>query len=182
MYHSFLIHLFTDGHLGYSQKFWGFLFPCWNPWLLGLSPSQVVLPSLSACKCGTTSHCLTTCPFHPVCWSPPLLSIPPISLDECFFFNSLVVRLPYSSIFCQFWLFFVFKFVVVLFWLCEEAECVYLHLHLGWKLSKLWHFNYDVSWSGPLCIHLAWDSVCFLDLHVYFLHQIREVFFYYFFK
>ena len=36
------------------------------------------------------------------------------SLVECFFFNSLVVGLPYSLIFCQFWLFFVFKFVVVL--------------------------------------------------------------------
>ena len=30
---------------------------------------------------------------------------PPTGLDECFFFISLVVRLPYSSIFCQFWLF-----------------------------------------------------------------------------
>ena len=42
------------------------------------------------------------------------VSAPPASLDECFFFNSLVVGLPYSSIFCQFWLVFVFKFVVVL--------------------------------------------------------------------
>ena len=42
------------------------------------------------------------------------ISAPPTGLDECFFFNSLVFRLPYSSIFCQFWLFFVFKFVVVL--------------------------------------------------------------------
>ena len=42
------------------------------------------------------------------------ISVPPTSLGECVFFNSLVVRLPYSSIFCQFWLFFVFKFVVVL--------------------------------------------------------------------
>ena len=38
----------------------------------------------------------------------------PSCLNECFFFNSLVVGLPYSSTFCQFWLFFVFKFVVVL--------------------------------------------------------------------
>ena len=47
--------------------------------------------------------------------SPPQLAVsaPPTSLDECFFFNSLVVGLPYSSIFWQFWLFFVFKFVVV---------------------------------------------------------------------
>ena len=42
------------------------------------------------------------------------ISAPLTGLDECFFFNSLVVRLPYSSIFCQSWLFFVFKFVVLL--------------------------------------------------------------------
>ena len=35
---------------------------------------------------------------------------------------------------------------------------------------------------GPLCIHLFWDSLCFLDLYIYFLHQIRGVFFHYFFK
>ena len=48
--------------------------------------------------------------------SLPRLSIsaPPTGLDEGFFFISLVVRLPYSLIFCQFWLFFVFKCVVVL--------------------------------------------------------------------
>ena len=36
------------------------------------------------------------------------VSTPPTGLDECVFFNSLVVGLPYSSIFCQFWLFFCF--------------------------------------------------------------------------
>ena len=41
--------------------------------------------------------------------SPPRLPIstPPTGLGECFFFFSLVVGLPYSLIFCQFWLFFV---------------------------------------------------------------------------
>ena len=65
--------------------------------------------------------------------SPPWLpvSTPPPGLDECFFFISLVVRLPYSWIFCQFWLFFVFKFLLSFFWLFEEAQCVYLCLHLG---------------------------------------------------
>ena len=58
------------------------------------------------------------------------VSAPPTSLHECFFFNSLVVRLPYSLIF---WLFFVFKLFLSFFWLCEEAQCVYLHLHLGRK-------------------------------------------------
>ena len=42
------------------------------------------------------------------------VSAPPTGLDECFFFNSLVVGLPYSSVLWQLWLFFVFKFVVVL--------------------------------------------------------------------
>ena len=52
-------------------------------------------------------------------WLP--VSAPPTGLDECFFFNSLVVGLPYSSIFCQFWLFFVFKLLLSFFWLCKEA-------------------------------------------------------------
>ena len=60
------------------------------------------------------------------------VSSPPTSLDDCFFFNSLVVGLPCSSIFCQFWLFFVFKFVVVLL-LFKEAQCVHLLIHLGQK-------------------------------------------------
>ena len=42
------------------------------------------------------------------------ISTPPTSLDECFFFNSLVVGLPYGLIFFQFWLFIFFKFVVLL--------------------------------------------------------------------
>ena len=65
--------------------------------------------------------------------SPPRLPVStrPTGLDECFFFISLVVGLPYSSIFCQFWLFFVFKLLLFLFWLCKEAQCVHLQLHLG---------------------------------------------------
>ena len=73
------------------------------------------------------------------------ISTPPTGLDECFFFISLVVGCPYSSIFCQFWLFFVFK-LLLSFWLCEEEQCVYLCLHLGWK-SQIFLFcitGYDI--------------------------------------
>ena len=68
--------------------------------------------------------------------SPPWLPIStsPTCLDECFFFISLVVGLPYSSIFWQFWLFSVLKLLLSFFWLCKEAQCVYLHLHLFQKL------------------------------------------------
>ena len=83
-------------------------------------------------------------PFHnlPPLWvcqllpclesSLPRLPVPapPNSPDECFFLISLVVGLPCGSIFCQFWLFFVFKLFLSFFWLCEEAQCVYLRPRL----------------------------------------------------
>ena len=117
--------------------------------MCGLLCSPAVPPSLSMCECGATLRGLlavalpalfvpqsaTSLPSHCCKSSPPWLSVstPPTGLDECFFFMSLVVRLPYSSIFCQFWLVFVFKLLLFFFWLCEEAQCVYLRLHLGWK-------------------------------------------------
>ena len=62
----------------YSQTFWGFISPCWNPGLRGLSRFPVVPPGLSARECGTswsTSRHLATCPLCPGCPSPPLLSV-----------------------------------------------------------------------------------------------------------
>ena len=46
------------------------------------------------------------------------VSAPPTGLDECSLFYFLGVGLPCRWIFCQ-------------FWLCEEAQCVYLRHHLG---------------------------------------------------
>ena len=77
-------------------------------------------------------HQLPHCHESSPAWLP--ISAPPISLDECFFFISLVVRLSYGLIFCQFWLVFVLKLLLSSFWLCDEAQCVYLRLHLGWYL------------------------------------------------
>ena len=58
--------------------------------------------------------------------SPPGLPVPalPTGLDECFFFIFLVVRLPYSSIFCQFWLFFLFLNCCCLYFGCEIRHIV----------------------------------------------------------
>ena len=123
----------------YTQRLWGFISPRWNPGLHGLSRSPVVPPSLSTCKRGTaqsSSPCLTH-PGPPPCLESSLpqlpVSAPPTGLDECFFFNSLVIGHLYSSIFWQFWLFFVFKFVVVLLLVVEEALCIFLYLHLSQK-------------------------------------------------
>ena len=61
----------------YNQRFRGFIFLCWALGLCGISCSQVVLPSLSSCKCGTawsTSNCLAHLVLHQPCChksSPP---------------------------------------------------------------------------------------------------------------
>ena len=122
----------------YSQRFEA-LFPCAGTlgWAVCLAP-QLFLLVYSHASVGPPATSLPAPILQQPTWrlsSPPQLPIstPPTSLDECFFFNSLVVRLPYSTIFWQFWLVFVFKFVVVLFRLWEEAQCIYLCLHLGQK-------------------------------------------------
>ena len=108
-------------------------FPHWNPGLCILSHSSVVPPGLSAHECGTASHRLTHPVLHPLpcrVSSPPLLpaSAPPTGLDECFFFNSLVVTLQFDfsvTLGC-------FLFLNLLpFSLCKEAKCIYLYLFLG---------------------------------------------------
>ena len=55
----------------------------------------------------------------------------PTGLDE-YFFNSLVFELPYSLIFWQFWLFFVFKLVVVLL-LVVGGGTIYLPMPPSWS-------------------------------------------------
>ena len=117
----------------YSQGFWGFSFPHWNPGLCGLSGFRGVPPSLSAYKHGTagtawtTSHCLAcpihhlaACPIHPDCPSLPLL---PVRMNV----SSLT---PWLSDSIQFdfvsFLFFFFNLLLSFFWLCNEAQHIYL--------------------------------------------------------
>ena len=155
---------------GVFSQVWGFISPLWNPELRGLSRSLVVPPSLSARECGTTQSAIhhlassASCSLAPVFSTQLPLSAPTTDLDECFFFKSLVVGLPYSLIFCQFWMFFVFKFVVSFFWLCEEAQCVYLRLHLGWKscsyvLKESLSFR-DIYWN------IDWWNYVLFGIHL----------------
>ena len=114
----------------------------WVAWSVTWSTSCCLASQLQLCP-----PCLLHNPpphwVHqlPPCCEASLPSCPslprPTGLDECFFFISLVVGLQYSSIFCQFWLLFVFKLSWSSFWLCEEAQCVYLRLHLGQQYLKL---------------------------------------------
>ena len=71
--------------------------------------------------------------LQPLVLSAPAASVsaPPGGLNERFFFNYLVVRLPYSWIFWQFLLFLVFKFVVVLLLVVQGGK-VYLPTPPSW--------------------------------------------------
>ena len=91
---------------------------------------------LSVHECGVVGSASgqTACPFCPtLCQSgschghtSPLrhgARLCPSYRSGCMFlFYLLSVGLPCHSIFCQ-------------FWLCEEAQCVYLHRHLGSPIS-----------------------------------------------
>ena len=63
---------------------------------------------------------------------PWVLSTPPTGLDECSTLSDWLLDF-HQFDFQQFWLFFVFKLLLSFFWLCEEAQCVYLCLHLVQK-------------------------------------------------
>ena len=99
-------------------------------------------PQLFLLGCPHVNVGLTRPPAGPLpcCVSSvPWLSVsaPPTPLDECFFFNSLVIGLLYSSVFWQFWLFFCFLNLLLSFFLLfKEAKCIYLCLHLGWNSLK----------------------------------------------
>ena len=141
-----------------------------------LSPSPLAAAWLPAAALPTQLH---NPPHHLVLQLPPChesslprlpVSAPPTGLDECFFFIFLVVGLPNSSISCQLWLFFVFKLLLSFFWLCEEAQCVYLHLHLGRSLHivlfSIPFFSVPVVWNLRNVIH---------NLGMYmFLHAVKE--------
>ena len=86
--------------------------------LVRLSP-QLFFPAYLQVNVGPsnqpahTSSTLSTTLLHILSSHLPI-SAPPTSLDAHFFFNSLVVKLLCSLFFFQFWLFFVFKLVVIL--------------------------------------------------------------------
>ena len=176
------------------RGFEGFFSQCWNPGLHGLSHSQFFLLVYLHKNVGpplSISWCLAS-PIPPatallcILSTPAAHLAPPTGLNKCVF-NSFIVRLPYSSIFWQLWLFFVFKFVVVLFWLCEEAQCIYLCLHLGWKFPCLCVLDGFFSWvlwsinSKSLYMVFVLKSILFdisvATLAFFFLSFCLEYFF-----
>ena len=135
---SFSGHL--NPHKYFHSEVLRLYFPTLGPWVV----QSVSLPSCSSwfIRRQMWDHLVFQPPpcheFSPL-WLPG--SAPPTGLDECFFFNTLVVGLPYSSIFWQFW-YFLFLNFLSFFWLYEEAKCIYVCLHLGQKSTTCsFHFT-----------------------------------------
>ena len=95
-------------------------------------------PGLELLPCPSWSSCchLTVSPLCPGCSSLPLLLVwMNVSSLTPWLSDFHTVRFCSSS-----GCIFVFKFVVVLLWLCKEAQYIYLCLHLGWKSN---YHNFD---------------------------------------
>ena len=125
----------------YSQRFGGFVFPAGTLVCVVCLTPQLFLPVYLHANVGPPSPVAAASPalvsHLPPCHvsSPPGLPVS-TTLDECFFFSSLVVGLPYSLILWQFWLFFVFKLVVVLLLVVRGGK-VYLPTPLSSKCLRI---------------------------------------------
>ena len=153
---SFSHHCNTHRFL--QPEVWGLYIPMLGPWVawffsLPSWSSQFLHMQMWDCLVGQLLPC----------WASSLLrllvSTTPTSLNACFFINSLVVGLPYSSILWQFWLFFVFKFVVV-FFLVVWGGKAYLPMPLSWP-------EVEFSIYGPVGNY--WKS-CISDITGGFLN------------
>ena len=117
-------------------------FPLLEPWVAW----SVLFPiCLSTCKCGTTrssSHGLAPCPCCPSCPSPPLLLPAWMNISSLTPWLSDFHKVQFSGS-SVFFFFFVLNMLLSFFWLCEEAKCIYLCLHLGWKFPE---FLIDSEW------------------------------------
>ena len=129
-------------HRCFQSEVWGFISPgigtlgcsvCLTPQLflpvylhVNVGPP---CPPATALPTQTSSCCLTAHPLCPSCLSPPLL---PVWINV----SSLT---PWLSDFHTVWFsvssgcFLLLILLLSFFWLCEEAQCVYLHFHLGQK-------------------------------------------------
>ena len=106
----------------FSQRFRSSISLSWNPGCGVYLASQLFLLVYPHTNVGPPGAPAST--LLRALSTPAAISAPPTGMEECFFFNSLVVGLPYSLIFWQLWLFLIFKFVVVLLVVQRGAVCL----------------------------------------------------------
>ena len=103
-------------------------FPVLEPWVAVCLTLQLFFLVYPCANGGPPSLSAAILPCIP---STLAACLPPTSLGECFFLNSLVVGLPYRLIFWKFGL--ILNWWLSFIWLCKEAKHIYLHVHLGRK-------------------------------------------------
>ena len=109
--------------------FWVFSFPCWNSGFCGLA-SPLFLSACLGMNVWPPMQSASCCLAAPLLSIPAALSAPTTSLDECFF-NSLVIRHPCKWFSGSFGCFLFLNWLFSFFYLCKEAKCFCLHLHLS---------------------------------------------------
>ena len=124
-------------HRFLQPEVWRLSLPTLEPWVVwsislptccsqfihmaNMGPPATALPTWSC------SHCLATHPLHSCCLSLSLLLVLMyVSSLTAWLSDFHTVQFSGSSG-CFLFLIFLLSF----FWLCEEAKCIYLHLHLG---------------------------------------------------
>ena len=126
------------------------------------------LPPPPPCHCHTMSSPL---------WLP--VATRPTHMDEYFFFRSLVVRPAHSSMFWQFWLFFVLRLVVLLLMVVQGGKAWlyappsrpdvlhFLDRALWWtkvfdfdEIQYVFSFGYLCFWCHFLCLPNAGPQKC----------------------
>ena len=139
----------------WSQRFWRFNFPVLEPWAVwpglglgSLAPDFIHYMWMWDCLFHQPPHCCHTASSLP--WLP--ISTPPTCLDEYGFFKFLVVGLPYSSIFWQFWAFFVLRLVVILLMVVQGGKAC-LFTPPFW-LEVLCNLSFKVNFLRSLKAHL----------------------------
>ena len=79
-----------------------------------------------------------------------------------FFKNSLVVGLIQFSFLAVLAFFLFLNWLLSFIWLCKEAKCIYLSLHLGQKSSWFLHFgNFIISKNSPMGVKKTWGWAVF---------------------
>ncbi|KAF6109593.1 hypothetical protein HJG60_010853 [Phyllostomus discolor] len=110
------------------------------------SPPHWVCP-LPPCAQGLPASILCTQCHRFLCLDSSLTGLPTpphLLVWVNVYFNSLVVGLTYSSIFCQFWLFFVFKLLLSLF-LIVQGGIVCQPTPPSWPEVPLFFFKVDFN-------------------------------------
>ena len=131
----------------------------WGAWCgAGTPHSQDIPPQFLS-----TTHGCGTSPLH--------ICDPPIILDGCGFFNSIIVRFPFNSVSdgSKWWLFYIL--VVILIWFCAMVIHVCLQCHLDWKALNLFLILITLTLNMTLITIILYSDPCVM-LPPDSLHQV----------